>query len=86
VVVASRAWSWAHTAGGSVVCPAGAPGSCYVKSASSPPAPRLAQPARDGMAGDGEMGRRVAARRDLASLEEDQSMQARPQWGIALTA
>jgi hypothetical protein len=48
--------------------------------------PILAQPARDGLAVDGEMSRRLAARRDLPGFEEDQQMQARPQVGIALTA
>ena len=48
--------------------------------------PILAEPARDGIAVDGEMGRRVAARRGLPGFEEDQQMQAGPQYRIALTA
>ena len=46
----------------------------------------LAEPARDGIAMDSEMGRRLAARCGLPRFEEDQQMQAWPQLGIALTA
>jgi hypothetical protein len=46
----------------------------------------LAEPARDGMAMDSEMGRRLAARCGLPRFEEAQPMQAWPPLGIALTA
>jgi hypothetical protein len=48
--------------------------------------PILAEPARDGIAVDGEMRRRLAARRNLPGFEEDEQMQAGPQLRIALTA
>jgi hypothetical protein len=43
-------------------------------------------PACDGIAVDGKMSRRLAPRRDLPGLEEDQQMQAGPQLGLTLTA
>jgi hypothetical protein len=50
------------------------------------PVPILAEPTRNRIAVDGEMGRRLATRGNLPGFEQDQHMQAWPQLGIALTA
>jgi hypothetical protein len=50
------------------------------------PKPILAEPARDGMARHGEMGRRWATRRDLPGFEADEERPARPPWRGPLAA